>query len=84
MVDHRNLCKLAYVNGFNVWSYRAHYHTRKEVQVPNYFNAVLELKPSGPQTGDKIEVSATDGGCSLFVEILDFQNTSVVRVIPWG
>ncbi len=75
----RDLSKLAYGNRFTLWHYWAHYYTVEEVSVPGFFNeACWEFS-----IGDKLEVSAIDGGISFFVLGKSvFDGTVILR--RWG
>jgi hypothetical protein len=59
----RNLHVLGYAAGFTHWLYRAKVETLAEVSAPGFFNPAWDMLAHG----DRIMVSASDGGMDLHV-----------------
>jgi len=59
----RNLCDLAYAQGFTLWHYRAAACPLAHATAPGFFNPAADLISAG----DMLLVSAADGGRVLFV-----------------
>jgi hypothetical protein len=67
----RNLSILAYAQGFALWHYRANKATEApatlaDILRPGFFNNAADGETLMP--GDHMAVSATDGGCVLYVD----------------
>lgn len=76
MVDLRNFCFLAYASGFTLWSYRTLGFKNQTLHIGYFTDVAGQIK-----VGDKIEVSAQDGGISLFVA---YVTNDLVLTAPWG
>ena len=59
----RNLSILAYAMGFSLWHYKARTISLAQVQCAGFFDDAVDQFA----VGDMIHISASDGGCILFV-----------------
>lgn len=78
-MDIRNLSRLTYANGFTLWHYRHNGPIRDVLDDISFFDSASGRKILRP--GDKIDVSAIDGGSSFYVDLV---GSNYVRVKKWG
>lgn len=63
MFNIRNICVLAYGNGFTLWHYKSTEDTLKTIVAPGYFNDATDMF----REGDMIMISTKGGGAIVTV-----------------